>query len=69
MFSELIAAATPEDASESDVAYLRGIHSFSRVSLPVRQFFDYIKKHGQDFLAIIDKNDDEEENPAKKMKQ
>ena len=46
----------------------KGIQTYSRVAVPIKQFIMWVKNHGSAFLTILDKTEDEEETPSKKFK-
>ena len=68
IFREHIATVRPASPQqESDVNYLRSIHTFSKVSFPAKQFIDWMKNHGSQFLKTITEVE-EDETAAKRRK-
>ena len=62
-------SAANELTSEADMLVNKGIQTYSRVAVPIKQFIMWVKNHGSAFLTILDKTiEDEEETPSKKFK-
>ena len=61
-------SAANELTSEADMLVNKGIQTYSRVAVPIKQFIMWVKNHGSAFLTILDKTENEEETPSKKFK-